>query len=598
MRKSFWLSWLALLASVLMAYCGALANGYVWDDTFFLSGNVVIEDFSHVLRIVTEPLFGQRSYFRPIPLLMIYTESLLSARDPAVSHAVNLAIHLVNCTLLLLLVRRAMADLGKSGRVAWLAPVLVTLVYAVHPATPEAVVWISSRFDLMATMCMLLALCVWGADRFSALIRALLVAVIFFLGALCKESLVALPVVLVAYQLLRDMVRSGQGAFLVMGAFTPKQLLGYAGIVVAGLVYLCLRYQALAGADLLPGREYPLQLKVLLPLLAIGQYIRLTLLPFSGISPHHSFYWSGPESLVPHLPWLTAAFVLLVVAIFGLVRRRAYGLLLAAWLFSLFPVLHVLQLTIGDNLVHERFMYFPLAVALLLSPYVVPRLPFAVSLGKVGVVAALVFVLVSIPLVRSVVPMWRNDAVLWEWVAHTDPQSREAKANLLWVYAQQNDYERAAAQYEELKKISPRTDASTAINMGAVYYNMGNYQAALEMYETALRQRSKLPPAYRSNLYASTAVVNALLGRDLDARGFIAMALAEKVVTVNAVSNYLAFCKGRENISEPSRFSETQYRRAVPVTEYVTGLLLQHQREKYDSGSFCPDAMGAPVPAT
>ena len=67
MGKSLLLSWLVLLGAVLAAYVGTVANGYVWDDTFFLSGNVVVASLSDVFCIVTEPLFGQRSYSAPCP---------------------------------------------------------------------------------------------------------------------------------------------------------------------------------------------------------------------------------------------------------------------------------------------------------------------------------------------------------------------------------------------------------------------------------------------------------------------------------------------------------------------------------------------------
>jgi hypothetical protein len=359
MRGSLVLSWLALLAVVLLAYGGVLSNGYVWDDVFFLSENEVVADFGQVLRIITEPLFGQRSYFRPLPLLAIYTESLLSGRNPSVSHAVNLAIHLANCTLVLLIVRRAMVDMKVEGRVAWLVPLLLALVYGVHPALSEAVIWVSSRFDLMATLFILLAIWVWGMDGLRTLPRALLVTVIFFLGALCKETLVALPVVLVAYQLLRQAARAGVVRFEIAAVLVPRHVAAFAGVILAGLVYLFLRHQALEGAEALAPRQYPWHLRLMLPFLSAGQYIRLTLVPFIGISPHHTFYWSGIQGLLPYLPWAVAALVLLVTACISLVRRRLYGLVVAAWFAALFPVLHVVPLTIGDNLIHERFMYFP-----------------------------------------------------------------------------------------------------------------------------------------------------------------------------------------------------------------------------------------------
>lgn len=88
--------------------------------------------------------------------------------------------------------------------------------------------------------------------------------------------------------------------------------------------------------------------------------------------------------------------------------------------------------------------------------------------------------------------------------------------------------------------------------------------------------------------------MHALLGHDLDARGYIGLALRERVVTVNAVANYLAFCKGR--VEDPARFSAAQYQSARAALKYVTARLVESQREKYEEGYFCPDIVGMPLP--
>lgn len=594
MSKSLCLSWLVLLGVSLVAYSGVMANGYVWDDLFFLSGNVTLEGLSQVWGIVKEPLFGQRAYFRPLPLFMIYSEALVSSKDPALSHAVNLAVHLINCSLLLLLLRRAMVDVGAEKARAWVIPLLLALVYAVHPAQSEAVIWISSRFDLMATFFMLLALWLWGMDRLSTPARAVLVSAAFLAGALCKESLVALPVVLVAYQLLRDAIRTGSSRFDLSGLASLRHVSVSLGICAAGAVYLILRDRALAGADILPVREFPWQLRLLLPLLAAGQYIKLTLVPFFGLSPHHSFYWDDPAALVSYLPWVLIASVIIALAIAGLYRRKLYALAIIAWLSALFPVLHVLPLSVGDNLVHERFMYFPLAVLLLMGGYLMAQWRVARSMARPLAAGLVVFVCASTILVRSIVPVWHDNVTLWEWATRADPHSREAKFNLLWAYIDQQRYDEAVERYGELEQSGVPIGATVYINMGVAFYNMGRFSDASRMYEKALLARSTLPPSYRANLYASMAVVKAILGHDVEARGFIGLALAEKVVTVNAVGNYLAFCKGK--IAEPGKFSEAQYQSAEGVMRYVTSRLIENQPEKYERGYFCPDEMGMPVP--
>ena len=348
------------------------------------------------------------------------------------------------------------------------------------------------------------------------------------------------------------------------------------------------------GADIVPPREFPLSQRAILPFLALGEYVKLTILPFAGISPHHSFYWAGVRGLIPYIPVLSAAALAILCCFFAFARRHPASLVIATWIFTFLPVLHLVPLSIGDNIVHERFMYFPTAFLISLAPYGFRRGRLSPAVLRITAVVAAAFLAVSILILRSITPMWMSDAVLWQWVSNTDPQSREAKANLLWVYADSGDYEKVFELYRNLVKTEGGISGTVAINMGAVYYNMGDYNSAASMYELALRERSRLPSHYRSNLYASMAVVQALLGRDVDARGYIGLALKEDVVTSNAISNYLAFCKGRA--SQEWEVTDAQYQRALPAMKWVTKLLVDNQRDKYQADKFCPDAFGIPLP--
>src|SRR5690554_8032264 len=107
-------AWLALL--VALAYGGAVFNDYVWDDLYFFGSHVWVHDLRTALAAAFDPLLGDSSYVRPLPLLTLYAEAIASGRNPMVSHAVNLAIHWGCSVLVFLIARRAFGAAAGPGR--------------------------------------------------------------------------------------------------------------------------------------------------------------------------------------------------------------------------------------------------------------------------------------------------------------------------------------------------------------------------------------------------------------------------------------------------------------------------------------------------
>src|SRR5690606_17808793 len=103
--------------------------------------------------------------------------------------------------------------------------------------------------DLMATFWILLALWVSGL-AIRDLPRAAMLGALFFIGALCKESVVVFPLLLGAYALLHGSASREDGRVRLADAFGRRNLMAYAALVVGGLAYLLIRYQVLSGADL------------------------------------------------------------------------------------------------------------------------------------------------------------------------------------------------------------------------------------------------------------------------------------------------------------------------------------------------------------
>lgn len=125
-------------------------------------------------------------FSRPLPLALWAGVIGLGAGWPAL-HAINVLLHAVNGALIGLLVAR------WRGR---FAGVVAGVLFALFPASTEAVAWTAGVFDLAATMSILLAVHAWIANV-STLARTLIVVICCVAGLLSKETAIVAPALLV-----------------------------------------------------------------------------------------------------------------------------------------------------------------------------------------------------------------------------------------------------------------------------------------------------------------------------------------------------------------------------------------------------------------
>jgi hypothetical protein len=103
---------------------------------------------------VRQPLDFSPNYFRPLALSSLLVQIWVWQANPAPFHAANVLIHLVNAALVCALGLRLL-----GGR--WQG-LLAGALYGAHPALVESVAFVSSRYDLLATLFLLLALWLEG----------------------------------------------------------------------------------------------------------------------------------------------------------------------------------------------------------------------------------------------------------------------------------------------------------------------------------------------------------------------------------------------------------------------------------------------------
>lgn len=407
-------AWLAF-----MLYLPVLTHGFVWDDHYFLIDLPYLRDPALWWRQLSEPLFVSRNYFRPLPLATFVLEARLAGLEPFIFHLTNLLLHAANTTLVLLLVRAVIptgvAAAGGAG-----------LLFAVHPALVENVAWISDRFDLMVTFFVLLALV--GERRLGgAVARAAWVGTALLLGLLCKESAVVLLALVPLWQALHHWADPDWRPWR-RDAWTPGDVAVWLGLALALGGYLLLRHAALGefyrnDSEMAVGG--PLQ-HLLLVGKTVGWYAVLALWPFGHILPVHPA--STPVAVTDAWAWLGLAGLLTGGAALGWMllrrpraRRPALAMLMA--LAALMPVANLIPLTIGDNLVHDRYLILTIAFLVLALALVWEKC----RRGWLVVLPAAAWSVAAALAVAMVLPHWQSNLTLWRWAYESEPTSRIAR---------------------------------------------------------------------------------------------------------------------------------------------------------------------------
>jgi hypothetical protein len=170
----------ALVVAVTFAiYAGSLHAGFVGDDFMILHRLRALAAPGDVLRFFRGEFF---EYYRPLAFVSHAVDWAIAGQQARQFHLTNVLLHATNAVLVLL-IGRELSPRSIAGLVA-------ALLFALHASNHEAVVWMSARFDLLATCFALAAILVMVRGGGGARVAA----PVLFLGALLsKESAVALP---------------------------------------------------------------------------------------------------------------------------------------------------------------------------------------------------------------------------------------------------------------------------------------------------------------------------------------------------------------------------------------------------------------------
>ncbi len=475
-RRHWPLILLLIITTVL--YARSIGNGFVsLDDPLLVTEN----------RMVTEPslrhVFDAFRSFDPelyVPLTFLSFQAEAWTLGPGAwhFHLINLLLHLAAVIIIFSIV------LALTRRRDW--SLLAAALFAIHPVNAEAVLWVSSRKDVLSTVFALASLRMFLAERTQpSRLRYVLRLVLFVLALLSKVTVLTLPLIF----LLTDLYRGNSVGKKQIKEITPFLLLS----ILFGAI-------AIVGKTHIVGRE-ELSTLVLMAFRSTFFSLRLLVFPY-GQSAIHILH--EPIGITSPL------FALSIIIVTGLslciwrMRRRfpsvAFGWVV--FLVALAPTfLHYSRGGEDILLGSERYLYFPFLglsfiaagvfVGLRESRAVTAPTRTVMSIGLAGILLGLG------SLTFRQASVFRDGIAFNKNILLEEPLDARTHYNLGNSFLEAGRLGEAEASYRTSLALNRTAFALPAINLGILLVEAGRTDEGLWM----LRRATAIRPDYFLGYY-------------------------------------------------------------------------------------------------
>ena len=452
----------AALAITAAVFLPSFANQFLnWDDTSNVLENAPIRAFTwpHLQAYFTQPLMGMYS---PLVYVSYAADFAIGALNPFTYHATNLLLHLVNVTLVGLIVFALVES-------AWPAAIVAAL-FAVHPANVAAVAPISVRSSLLYAAFFLAAyLAYLGYLKRPSAGSFGLSFLLFLLSALSKSSAIVFPLLLV----LTDLYRRRAWPWKVALEKVPFFLTS----LVFGVVTLNFRSDRL---NALRAPVYSLLERLCLAGYGVMHYVRTLIAPISL-----SAYYPYPERANGWLPLhviLGPVFVLALASL-ALLWKAQRRLLAYGGLFFLINIVLILKVVpLGEEFAADRYLYLASIGVFLIGVELWRQ--SGKTMQRAGLAVAAVLLVVFSVAAHGRVSAWKDSITFYDDILAKYPKA---------VFAYSN---RAAARLTDQQDPAAAVrDCDAAIALDAsyaeAYFNRGIAEMMLRKHPEALADANK-----------------------------------------------------------------------------------------------------------
>jgi len=361
---------LGLIILVVAAiYGNTLNHGFVWDDTYIIDNNPILEHLSNIPRFfLTEDTIEESTgYYRPMTYISFALERAIWGGNPVGYHLTNILLHMIAAMLFYAVI----AGLFNRERLAFIA----ALVFALHPIAGETVNFLAGGRNTLLSACFALMSLLFHIRKKQIPAVACFTAAIF-----SKEFALLLPVI----YLLHDLRLRSEGI----------RYARYIPYLVSMTCYLALRSIAVQKANFISAIN--LSDSATAPYLVV-RYALNMILPFQL----KVLYELQTNLIIPLLCFVTV--IIMIAAIYFFRKHDDIQFSICWFLLFLLPVINIIPLhTI--TVMADRYAYFSLmGFALFLAALVCKLNRRIVAVAVVTLCAVYAFIDVS----RN--SIWKDD---------------------------------------------------------------------------------------------------------------------------------------------------------------------------------------------
>lgn len=503
-------TWLWAGGAVLLAmlvYLLTLGFGFVYDDIPQILQNPTVQAHSfqtefftgHVWQHVFPHWTG--NYYRPLFLLWMQSNYLLFGARPGWWHLECLVIHGLVTLLVFLLGRRLLA----ADRPAFLAAAL----FAVLPAHAEVVAWISGADESMACLLLLASLLCWLRAREQAqhsLSWQTAALTVFAAAVFMKENAIVLPGILFLYEWsLGDGARAGL-----------RRCLPFCGIAAG---YLAARLFALHGMASFVDAIAPRDVLLTFPQVFWFYFVRMVW-PF-GTSLFYDLHAQSSVTFYGFFIPLLQCVAICGIAIVVSRASRLAAFLLGGTLLLLLPMFAGMFIFPKDELVHDRYVYVPSVLLLIVLAAGLARLATRWPKWLPAGVGAVVLALFSLSTISAAYP-WRDTVQLFRHATQMAPHNPRPRLFLADELAKRRASAEAVELYKQVLAMEPGS-VYALLGMGAAEFDLGHFAES----ERVLQQAEAAPATRNtSTVYYMLGMTENRMQKYADAERHLRRAIA------------------------------------------------------------------------
>jgi protein O-mannosyl-transferase len=431
-----------------------------YDDDWMIYENKYVTEFGieQAKALFTDFYRGQYS---PVSMAITGLAYQLGNGSTVMLKILGLLFHLISIYLVYLLFSKITANYRLS--------VLASAVFALHPVQVETVAWLSASLKIgpyaVFTLAGLLAWVIYLQQKKPLFYRLSLVLMVF--SCFSKEQAFVFPAYLVLINFLHD-----------KDIFSKKRIAELIPFIITAIIFVVVTYMAVNSNAEVQVTKFSLIEKFLLMAYSFVGYVRFMIIPINLAPAYDSpGLISNIGSLFIYL-LMTAGIVFVFALSIKKDKQIAFGIFFFLISIALGFALQIIS--IRDSLVYDRYLYLGLPGFFLALIVGTERMAKR-NLTPVFLVIIAIFSLGTIQRVS----VFKNSETLWTDAINKKYKNPLAYNNRGHFYRQNNQIEKALADYNEALKIDPNYYL-TLNNRGKIFFDRGQLDQAMVDFNKCL----------------------------------------------------------------------------------------------------------------